>query len=398
MNDIALPRLNFTLAPNGGEFEGYIDTGLAQTFASYEWLLENGHSEAEFPSMMNLTTGFSNVEIVGSSKAIDVQLIDNANRLIRKTIEVFAVFNWEHTNFSRYSSPILFGRDFLSNADISVQIAGSGDAVSATVQDWQALEKEVAAIYRARGISAKNDYNLAGHQIDVFLSEETISGARVSTLVECKNHSRPVGRRYVTELTSVLEFARSIKRAQHAIMVSSSGFTHDAQHAAEAAGIELKHIDELRENASVPEVAADTICSSERHQDPKKIFVIMPFADTYIDFYMLAVRVVADELGYVCERADEIEFNGSIRQQIIASLRSTDVVVAELSEQNANVYYELGWADALGKPVILCTRDISSAPFDIRDLNHIVYGSVYDLQDRLRARLKTLISVELTDN
>ena len=50
--------------------------------------------------------------------------------------------------------------------------------------------------------------------------------------------------------------------------------------------------------------------------------------------------------------------------------------------------YELGYAHAINKPVILLTKDISSAPFDIRGHNHIVYSSIVNLRESLANRLK----------
>tara|TARA_R110000850_G_scaffold17029_4_gene52715 strand:+ start:10464 stop:11522 length:1059 start_codon:yes stop_codon:yes gene_type:complete len=350
--------------------------------------------------MLSSWSGLSRVR--GSNVKINISVHDSSDRLVHASVDLLAVRDWKNSPFSRYSLPFLLGRDFLANTNLSIQISGSQNDLSATVKNWEGLEIEVAAIYRSKGVSAKRDYNLAGHQIDVFLTEQTKSGAEVSTLVECKDHKRPVGRRYVTELASVFEFARNAKLAEHAVLVSSSGFTQSAQHAADVAGIELLDIEELRATAPEPtesgtefsEAADASHMSAQAH----KIFVIMPFKDEFVDFYMLGVREVANEFGYVCERVDEIEFNGSIRQQIIMSLRTADIVVAELSEQNANVYYELGWADALEKPTILCTRDINSAPFDIRDLNHIVYGSVFELRDQLRQRIKSIVRIEPLPN
>lgn len=65
--------------------------------------------------------------------------------------------------------------------------------------------------------------------------------------------------------------------------------------------------------------------------------------------------------------------------------------MAEVTEHNANVYFELGVAHAFGKAVVLCTKSMESAPFDIRDLNHIVYRSIRELREKLTQRVTSLI-------
>ena len=106
---------------------------------------------------------------------------------------------------------------------------------------------------------------------------------------------------------------------------------------------------------------------------------------------MLGIRETAASCGFACRRADDVEFNGRIMDQISDLIRGSDVVIAEVTDQNANVYCELGWAHALGKTVVLCTRDVGRVPFDTRDLNHIVYSDIVDLKEKLSRRLKSLI-------
>lgn len=141
----------------------------------------------------------------------------------------------------------------------------------------------------------------------------------------------------------------------------------------------------------VSEEAMGTRCADEAllHRK-KKIFVAMPFTEEFTDFYELGVRQTAEKLGYECERIDEVEFNSSISQKIINRIEEADILVAEVSKQNANVYYELAWAQAKGKPTILCTKDVENLPFDTRDLNHIVYSTVYSILVPLEKRLRSI--------
>jgi len=65
-------------------------------------------------------------------------------------------------------------------------------------------------------------------------------------------------------------------------------------------------------------------------------------------------------------------------------------VVADLSESNPNVLYELGFAKGLPRPaVLICSTDLSDLPVDVRNLNVIAYtkGRTNRLIDKLAARL-----------
>lgn len=66
---------------------------------------------------------------------------------------------------------------------------------------------------------------------------------------------------------------------------------------------------------------------------------------------------------------------GNVVHQIWEMISESVVVLADVSEQNANVYYELGLAHAMAKPCVLITRDVSTIPFDLRGSRHIVYDT-----------------------
>jgi hypothetical protein len=109
---------------------------------------------------------------------------------------------------------------------------------------------------------------------------------------------------------------------------------------------------------------------------PEKIcFVLMPFAGESRDWYEVAIRPAVEGAGFRCKRADEIFGAGPITEQIFRNIFDADVLLVDLSGKNANVFYELGVAHALGKPVVLIAQDIETIPFDLRSLRVIVYQS-----------------------
>src|SRR4051794_41173526 len=94
--------------------------------------------------------------------------------------------------------------------------------------------------------------------------------------------------------------------------------------------------------------------SSQMSQDSLFAFVLMPF--------------------------DQILSYDRIYRQIEVA----DIVIADMTGKNPNVFYEVGYAHAKGKLTILLTSDATDIPFDLKHTRHIVYGqSITTLRERL---------------
>jgi formylglycine-generating enzyme required for sulfatase activity len=126
--------------------------------------------------------------------------------------------------------------------------------------------------------------------------------------------------------------------------------------------------------------AADNVSSSAPQS--KRCFVIMPFGeqgtDKYernISIYQDMIKPVVEECGYISIRADELEHMGSITRDIIEHLHESDLVVADLSDHNANVFYELGVRHALYcSGTIPIIRKGELLPFDIANYKTLFYS------------------------
>ena len=102
-------------------------------------------------------------------------------------------------------------------------------------------------------------------------------------------------------------------------------------------------------------------------------FVAMPFSPLFKTQYEAIINPAITELELECVRGDEIYSQQRIMDDIWTSLRACRLVVAELTTRNPNVMYEIGLAHALGKPVIIMTRDENDVPFDLKDLRYLFY-------------------------
>jgi hypothetical protein len=122
------------------------------------------------------------------------------------------------------------------------------------------------------------------------------------------------------------------------------------------------------------------------------VFVVMPFASELKDVYELGIRPACEDAGSECGRVDEQIFLESILERIYAEIERADIVVAEMTGRNPNVFYETGYAHGLGKPVILLTKSADDIPFDLRHYPHVVYGDrIATLKDELKKRVRFLI-------
>ena len=124
------------------------------------------------------------------------------------------------------------------------------------------------------------------------------------------------------------------------------------------------------------------------------VFVLMPFDKAFDDVYKLGIRAACERAGAYCERVDEQHFKELILQRIYNQIAKADLIVADMSGRNPNVFYEVGYAHALDKEVVLLTRSADDIPFDLKLHPHIIYGnSICDLLDKLAPRiLSSLIS------
>lgn len=103
-------------------------------------------------------------------------------------------------------------------------------------------------------------------------------------------------------------------------------------------------------------------------------FVMMPFAAPLGDYYSKIYKPAIEKAGLRAVRADaDIFGTGKIIDQIWAGINSAKVLVAELTTRNPNVFYELGLAHALEKPVVLVSSNEADIPFDLKHIRVIYY-------------------------
>ena len=150
----------------------------------------------------------------------------------------------------------------------------------------------------------------------------------------------------------------------------------------ETAELISKHGDKIR-ITDVASVDADAPAQSDRLKKLEKTttvgvndscFVMQPFASPLGDYYEKIYRPAIEKAGLRPVRADaEIFATGKIMDQVWSGINSAKVLVAELTSRNPNVFYELGLAHALKKPVVLVSAKEEDVPFDLQHIRVIYY-------------------------
>ncbi|MBK8027714.1 MAG: hypothetical protein IPK19_41625 [Chloroflexi bacterium] len=160
-----------------------------------------------------------------------------------------------------------------------------------------------------------------------------------------------------------------------------------------------KMLDKGEREDNVPRRKArdlDAVVQAEPEK-PKTLFVAMPFAQEYEDTFFLAISAAAQQHGLVAQRMDAIVYDDLIMTKMHKSITSSALFIADLSQGNPNVMYELGYAKAKNRPTILISATpVAELPFDVRGWPVTQYklGQVHKLAAELSKQIKELKAKE----
>lgn len=121
-----------------------------------------------------------------------------------------------------------------------------------------------------------------------------------------------------------------------------------------------------------------------------RIFVITPFDEEFLDLYNALKEQFAESFEFA--NAGDLDNQQNILKDIVVEIHLADVIIADLTGLNPNVFYELGLAHAMNKKVIIITQDITELPFDIRSYRANQYSLQFNKIIHLYSKLEELLA------
>lgn len=120
------------------------------------------------------------------------------------------------------------------------------------------------------------------------------------------------------------------------------------------------------------------------HSEAGSCFVAISYQHEYQTIYEKAVEPAIQRAGFKPLHPAQVFSTGSLLDKISELVRSSQVVVADITNRNPNVFMEIGIAFGLGKRVVVITQDTSAVPSDLQSMSVLTYQSTPEGLDRLK--------------
>lgn len=126
-----------------------------------------------------------------------------------------------------------------------------------------------------------------------------------------------------------------------------------------------------------------------------KLFVIMQFTAPFNELYADVIQPVGNESGFVVVRADEICEPGLIIADIERQILESKAIIADITPNNPNVYWEVGYAYAVRKPTVLIAERgerATNLPFDVSPFRTLFYENSIAGKSKIEKRLRKYLA------
>jgi hypothetical protein len=123
------------------------------------------------------------------------------------------------------------------------------------------------------------------------------------------------------------------------------------------------------------------------------LFIAMPYAKEFNNAYYFGIKYPVEQRGRKCERVDQDAFTGDIVERLRRRIATCELIIADITGNNPNVFYEIGYAEGIGKPVILISQE-QETPFDLKTRRQIRYDpqDIFSLAVKLGEQLDALLA------
>lgn len=103
------------------------------------------------------------------------------------------------------------------------------------------------------------------------------------------------------------------------------------------------------------------------------VFMAMPFSEALNPIFEDHIKKVVESANLIIVRGDDFFTANSVMEDVWLAICAARIVIAECTGRNPNVFYEIGMAHTIGKPIILITQNGNDVPFDLRHIRYIRY-------------------------
>jgi hypothetical protein len=128
------------------------------------------------------------------------------------------------------------------------------------------------------------------------------------------------------------------------------------------------------------------------------VFVLMPFRAAMLPVYEDHIKPTCASMGLTVRRADDFFTANRVVEDIWKAILSARLIIADCTDRNPNVFYEIGLAHTIGKPTILLTQREEDVPFDLRHLRYIQYQltprGMKEFEARFKETLRNVLEIE----
>jgi hypothetical protein len=128
------------------------------------------------------------------------------------------------------------------------------------------------------------------------------------------------------------------------------------------------------------------------------VFVVMPFKSDLLPVYEDSIKPTCASLNLTVQRADDFFTANAVVEDIWKAIVNARLIVADCTDRNPNVFYEIGLAHAIGKPTILLTQSELDIPFDLGHLRYIAYQltprGMKEFEAKFKETVRNVLSLE----
>jgi nucleoside 2-deoxyribosyltransferase len=152
---------------------------------------------------------------------------------------------------------------------------------------------------------------------------------------------------------------------------------------------------EILDQYLLERIAPDTrsILQNQFAIEKNQVFIIMKFDEPFLDSaYKGVIKPIINSYDYHPLRIDEIQDSGRITDEIVEEISKSRIVLADLSGERPNCYYEAGFAHALGKEMIFTIKKGTAIHFDLSGYRFIEWETEQELREKLEERFKYITS------